>query len=110
MHPVLVPCPSCARHVQCQERACPFCSQVLPEDLASRAVPDAPRRLGRAAAFVFATTVVVAVGAPSCAEKPSARSPDPPATMTMASYGGPAYPDTPPSSSCDDAGAVPSTK
>ncbi|MEO8875487.1 MAG: hypothetical protein ABI461_07870 [Polyangiaceae bacterium] len=57
---VLVPCPGCARHVRASESACPFCSAELPTDLASRAVPAAGRRLSRAAAFTFATTLAVA--------------------------------------------------
>lgn len=56
----LVPCPSCARHVRASESACPFCASVLPEDLASRTVPAAPRRLERLAAFTFAATLAVA--------------------------------------------------
>lgn len=53
----LVPCPSCARHVRAAESACPFCATSLPSDLAARAVPPAPRRLERLAAFTFAATV-----------------------------------------------------
>ena len=57
---VLVPCPGCSRHVRASESACPFCSAALPSDLANRAVPAANRRLSRAAAFTFATTLAVA--------------------------------------------------
>jgi hypothetical protein len=56
----LVPCPGCARHVRAAETACPFCAAALPADLAARAVPAAPGRLGRAAAFLFGATVSVA--------------------------------------------------
>ncbi|MEO8875485.1 MAG: hypothetical protein ABI461_07860 [Polyangiaceae bacterium] len=56
---VLVPCPGCARHVRASESACPFCSADLPNDLASRAVPAATRRMSRGAVFTFAATVVV---------------------------------------------------
>jgi hypothetical protein len=56
----LVPCPSCARHVRTDEGACPFCASPLPDDLAARAVPAAPRRLSRAAAFVFGATITTA--------------------------------------------------
>jgi len=56
----LVPCPSCARHVRAGETACPFCASALPADLGAQAIPAAPRRLTRAAAFVFGATVSVA--------------------------------------------------
>lgn len=59
MYRPLVPCPSCARHVLASETTCPFCATALPEDLASQAVPGAPRRLNRAAAFVFGATLAV---------------------------------------------------
>lgn len=55
----LVPCPACSRHVRASEAACPFCSAELPSSLAARAVPAAPRRLERLAAFTFAATVAV---------------------------------------------------
>jgi hypothetical protein len=45
--------------VRSTEASCPFCSTALPSKLASRAVPTAPRRLGRLAAFTFAATVAV---------------------------------------------------
>lgn len=53
---MLVPCPSCARHVRLPSPACPFCASALPEDLGARAVPAAGRRLERLAAFTFAAT------------------------------------------------------
>src|SRR5262245_6333168 len=53
----LVPCPSCGRHVQAKEASCPFCTSVLPANLASRAVPAATRRMSRVAAFSFAAVV-----------------------------------------------------
>jgi hypothetical protein len=56
----LVPCPSCSRHVRSSEAACPFCATTLPESLAARAVPSAPRRLERLAAFTFAASLAVA--------------------------------------------------
>ncbi|MEO7110724.1 MAG: hypothetical protein ABI183_09825 [Polyangiaceae bacterium] len=61
--PVLVPCPSCARHVAVSESACPFCAGVLPTDLESRAIPGSNRRLSRLATFTFATTLVVGAAA-----------------------------------------------
>ena len=63
----LVPCPSCDRHVRASEIACPFCHSALPNDLASRAVPAANRRLNRAAAFTFAATVAIASASVSTA-------------------------------------------
>jgi hypothetical protein len=60
MYQPLVPCPSCKRHVRAAEAACPFCSSALPEDLAAGAIPSAPRRLSRAAAFVFGASLAVA--------------------------------------------------
>ncbi len=60
---VLVPCPSCARHVRASESACPFCASALPTDLARHAVPPATRRMNRAAAFTFAATLAVSAGA-----------------------------------------------
>jgi len=59
---VLVPCPSCSRHVAVSETVCPFCASAVPEDLAARAIPAANRRLSRIAIFTFATSVT-AVGA-----------------------------------------------
>jgi hypothetical protein len=56
----LVPCPSCARHVRAGETACPFCASALPADLGAQAVPAAPGRLSRAAAFVFGASLSVA--------------------------------------------------
>ena len=55
----LVPCPSCSRHVRSSEPACPFCASALPTDLGARAVPAAPKRLDRLAAFTFAATLAV---------------------------------------------------
>ena len=63
----LVPCPSCARHVRASERACPFCRSVLPSTLASKAIPGATQRLGRAAAFTFAATLA----ATGCSDDPA---------------------------------------
>lgn len=56
----LVPCPSCVRHVRSSEASCPFCKSALPTGLATRAVPAAPRRLDRLAAFTFAASLAVA--------------------------------------------------
>lgn len=59
MYRPLIPCPNCARHVLASETNCPFCSTVLPTDLASHAIPAAGRRLNRAAAFVFGASLAV---------------------------------------------------
>jgi hypothetical protein len=60
MDSALVPCPACDRHVRATEAACPFCAAPLPDDLARRAVPPAPRRLGRAAALAFGASLTLA--------------------------------------------------
>ena len=60
MYRPLVPCPDCARHVLASETTCPFCATALPTDLGDRAVPGAPSRLNRAAAFVFGASLAVA--------------------------------------------------
>jgi hypothetical protein len=57
MYQPLVPCPACDRHVRTTHDHCPFCAAALPADLIRSAVPSAPRRLGRAAAFAFGATV-----------------------------------------------------
>jgi hypothetical protein len=54
---VLVPCPSCARHIATSETICPFCSTAIADDLSARAVPGPRGRLSRLATFTFATTV-----------------------------------------------------
>lgn len=59
MYRPLCPCPACARHVLSTERECPFCRSVIPEDLLPRERPALPRRLSRAAAFAFGTTLAV---------------------------------------------------
>jgi hypothetical protein len=60
MYKSLVPCPRCQRHVRTDEPACPFCAAVLPSDLDAHAIPAAPQRLSRAAAFVFGASLTVA--------------------------------------------------
>jgi len=59
MYQPLVPCPACDRHVMATETTCPFCSTALPDNLSERVIPGAPRRLGRAAAFVFGASLAV---------------------------------------------------
>jgi hypothetical protein len=60
MYKTLVPCPTCNRHVLAAEPACPFCAAALPTNLADSAIPSAPMRLSRAAAFVFGASVAIA--------------------------------------------------
>ncbi len=60
MYRPLVPCPACARHVLASETTCPFCVTALPTDIGDHAVPGAPGRLNRAAAFVFGASLAVA--------------------------------------------------
>jgi hypothetical protein len=66
--PIFVPCPACARHIATGESLCPFCASPVPNDLASRAVPPASRRLNRQALFAFAATAIAVNGlaATSC--------------------------------------------
>src|SRR5262245_35106365 len=56
---VLVPCPSCSRHVRSLESSCPFCEAALPTNLGATAVPAATRRLARLAAFTSAAPQAV---------------------------------------------------
>jgi len=61
MRPLLVPCPSCSRHVRVGEDACPFCRAALPASLRPTAAPEPPRaRLARAALFAFAASAATA--------------------------------------------------
>ena len=57
MYRPLCPCPACSRHVLLTERACPFCGGRMPDDFPARARPAVTRRLSRAAAFAFGTTL-----------------------------------------------------
>jgi hypothetical protein len=96
MH-ALVPCIGCRRHVQLAETSCPFCGHAL-SGHARRIAPDTPRRLGRAAAFVFGATVALG----GCEDTVVIDDDDNAATSTTASgtggdggashalYGGPA--------------------
>lgn len=53
----MLPCPSCRRHVNVSESACPFCECELDFDAgALRPLPSA--RLGRAATFTFGASLV----------------------------------------------------
>ncbi len=59
MYEPLAPCPSCSRHVRTAETSCPFCKSALPDTMATLAVPGAPQRLSRAAAFAFTASLAV---------------------------------------------------
>lgn len=58
MTQALAPCPSCSRHVEIREKACPFCKSELPGTLS--AIPGATHRLTRAAAYAFTASLAVA--------------------------------------------------
>lgn len=62
MYQPLLPCPSCQRHVRTREAACPFCATALTSEWRAHvpALAPTPKRLSRAAAFVFGATVGVA--------------------------------------------------
>ena len=60
MYQPLVPCPACNRHLRATEPRCPFCDAIVASDLANAAIPGATQRLGRAATFVFASTLALA--------------------------------------------------
>jgi len=63
MYRPLAPCPSCHRHVQASEGACPFCAAPLGKPMAVPSLPNVGGRLARGALFVFASSVgVVACG------------------------------------------------
>ena len=57
----LIPCPGCERHVRVTESVCPFCDGALPAvapvERAELAVSSPPRRLGRAATFLFGAAI-----------------------------------------------------
>ncbi len=63
LHVPLSPCPSCRRHVALIEHECPFCGRDLPDGALAPPVAGAPRRLRRAAWFMFATTVATGCSA-----------------------------------------------
>ena len=68
MPAALVPCPTCRRHVRRFEATCPFCTAVVPRGLVP--VPNAPRRLSRAAMAVFASTLALG-GCGGAVEQPA---------------------------------------
>jgi hypothetical protein len=89
----LLACPSCSRHVRATERACPFCSEALPETFAAAPAPRAPtKRLSRAALYAFgATSITVAAACSSGSGTPAGdtdgstadASPDSPSAMPL---------------------------
>jgi hypothetical protein len=51
---VLLPCPSCARHVRLSEPSCPFCGAPLPSAFREQTVEPSPaKRLNRAALYAL---------------------------------------------------------
>ena len=93
MYQPLVPCPGCQRHVRAADRACPFCSAVLPASLAGTAMPAAPPRLSRAAMLAFGASLALgACGSSSAATDTGvAQDAQPEATAdAVADTGGPA--------------------
>jgi hypothetical protein len=108
---MLVPCPSCARHVRTTEERCPFCAAAVPGDVA--AVPAPTQRLSRAATYAFAT--LAAAGVVACektAVDKGGQQPGAPATTAdapqAAVYGAPPVQDAPLPAA--DAGATPAPK
>src|SRR5262245_56280946 len=56
-------CPSCARHVRANERACPFCDAALPEDFGVCSGPgDLARPLSRAALLFVSAAALAGCG------------------------------------------------
>jgi hypothetical protein len=57
IHPRLLACPACGRHVRVSESACPFCKSPLPPDFAEATLPRGPgARMSRAALLAFGAT------------------------------------------------------
>jgi hypothetical protein len=60
MYVPMIPCNGCTRHVRVTESACPFCGAALvAQEVDARLVPDARRRMTRAAAFLFGAAMAV---------------------------------------------------
>lgn len=100
MDVALIPCSCCKRHVRRDEDACPFCAARVPADV--HPAPEAPR-LGRAAVFLFATTVVGGLTTQACKGSPTPQKATEPAAI-VASYGGP--PGPAPAESCPPAASA----
>lgn len=90
---MLVPCPTCARHVRVSEATCPFCAASLPDT--KTPMPGTSQRLSRAAAYAFTATVAAATGGALVACSSSS-------AQTQALYGAPAVIDSG-SDAADDA-------
>jgi hypothetical protein len=70
----LFPCPTCNRHVDVAERACPFCATALPAAFRAQQPPAPPRaRLGRAALMAAGATLM---GAAACSSNDAISSAD----------------------------------
>ena len=122
MYQPLAPCPGCSRHVKTSERTCPFCKGALPESIADAALPGAPGRLSRAAAFAFTASLAVSgavVSATGCTNGVSSTTGDASANDgsgpgpnddggNQAAYGSPAplYGAVPVDSGPDDSGGI----
>lgn len=90
----LLPCPSCARHVEITSRACPFCDWQLGAARAAPPVPALPyRQLGRAAVLLGASLTLGACDRITGNDDPP-QPPDPTVQATI--YGGPPQPPAPP--------------
>ncbi len=67
----LLPCPSCARHVRANERACPHCAAALTNAFGPPPEVSTPSlRLTRAARFALGTGAAALVGAACTTEVP----------------------------------------
>jgi hypothetical protein len=120
MYQPLAPCPACSRHVKTTERTCPFCRGTLPDSIADAALPGAPSRMARAAAFAFtaslAVTGAVAASTTGCTSGVSAPIGGDAAAKDGSSpnddggnqpiYGAPAYGEPPVDAGPDDSGGA----
>lgn len=113
----LVPCSGCGRHVRVADSACPFCGASISDELRAKVIPSTTRRLGRNAAFAFATTLALGACAPaqqpagdasndSAADSASNDSGEQPDSSIVAMYGAPAV-DSGADSAPDGGGTAP---
>jgi len=91
----LIPCEGCARHVRSHEGACPFCGASIRGDHPAPTMPE--RGLGRAALFVFASTVALGSACQSTSDqgpttRPVATETPPDNTAVAPMYGLPPGP------------------
>ncbi|MCC7541567.1 MAG: hypothetical protein IT379_35440 [Deltaproteobacteria bacterium] len=91
MHPHLLPCPACGRHVRATEVSCPFCVTALSAAFASAPAPSIPSaRIGRAAIMGYralSATALAATALASCGDDDTSRDMGPGAFDSA--YGGP---------------------